>query len=77
MSNSVEGGGAKINVYNPFDSSYFTQLHYRTGDGVSGGLRQTQGIIIENTQQSITGIHFLMDSTGTIDNLDVSVFGVK
>lgn len=77
LSSSVEGGGAKINIYNPFDSNYRTQLHYRTGDGVLSGLRHSQGIIIEETQQSITGIHFFMDSTGTIDNLDVSVFGVK
>jgi len=69
--------GASINmtVYNPHDSSSFTFLT-DSSNAWTGALQGYQGIGVEKTAQTITGINFF-PSTGTLTEMKISVYGIK
>ena len=73
-STGTTGGNLNLYVYNPYDSSSYTFLGVQgIGEGLYWG---SKGIGVHTVAEQITGIHFLAGA-GNLDNIDVSVYGVK
>jgi len=69
--------GVKIVMYNPYDSSSYTSCqwqsaYYQTGSASQG----KKGIGVLKSAQTCTGIKFF-GSTGNLNDVQVSIFGVK
>jgi hypothetical protein len=77
VTNYSDGIGVKIVMYNPYASSSYTfctwnSSFYDTGTGGRG----KKGIGVLRSAETCTGIKFFGDS-GTLDNIKVTVYGVK
>ena len=70
------GNSATIYIFNPYDSSSYTFTLNQQANFYSGILNGRKQISVEKTAQSYTGINFF-PTTGTVDNIKVSVYGVK
>ena len=75
--NIYETGGVALYIYNPYDSSSYTftqqqNTFFNNGNGGQG----TKGIGVHKSAEQISGINFLA-SAGNIENIAVSVYGVK
>jgi hypothetical protein len=69
--------GYQCYIFNPYDSSSYTFAQGQSSAFLNGfGSYGTKWIGVEKTAQQIVGIQFL-PSTGSFDNLEVSVYGVK
>ena len=69
--------GNQCYIFNPYDSSSYTLAQGQSSSYLNGfGSYGTKWIGVEKTAQQIVGIQFL-PSTGSFDNLDVKVYGVK
>ena len=69
--------GNQCYIFNPYDSSSYTFAQGQSSAYLNGfGSYGTKWIGVEKTAQQIVGIQFL-PSTGSFDNLDVKVYGVK
>jgi hypothetical protein len=79
---SADGLGLSINVFNPYSSSY-TFITNQTSGQASTGLIGNKSIAVLKDTQTCTGISITAEnSTGSIftngiDNIEVSVYGVK
>ena len=72
---AVTGASINMTVYNPHNSSSFTFLT-DSSNAWTGALQGYQGIGVEKTAQTITGINFF-PSTGTLTEMKISVYGIK
>ena len=75
--NIYETGGIALYIYNPYDSSSYTftqqqNTFFNNGNGGQG----TKGIGVHKSTEQISGINFSL-SSGNIENIAVSVYGVK
>ena len=75
--NDYETGGFILYVYNPYDSSSYTfTQHQDTFFNNGNGGQGHKGIGVHKSAEQITGINMLC-SAGNIDNIKLSVYGVK
>ena len=77
ITNYAESIGVKIVMYNPYDSSSYTFCQWQSSlyeTGVSGEGRKGIGVL--KSAQTCTGIKFF-SSSGNLDDVQVSIFGVK
>ena len=70
------GVGTTIYVYNPNDSSSFTFLNWQGTAWAGTKLYGYKGIAVHKSAEQITGFE-VFASAGTMDNFQVSVYGVK
>jgi len=75
ITENTTGVGISLMVYNPYDSSSYTFTQSQSA-GRFTNLFGYKTISVEKTAQQITGISFL-GSGGTLNEIDVSVYGVK
>ena len=73
------GFGAVMYIYNPYDSSSYTFLQQQSLGWVNGsGLAGYKVIGVHKSAQQITGVQFgIYQSAGIMNNIEVSVYGVK
>jgi len=80
---SADGMGLSINVFNPYDSSSYTFITNQTSGQSSSGVIGNKSIAVLKDTQTCTGISITVENSGGstftngIDNIEVSVFGVK
>jgi hypothetical protein len=72
---STVGASINMTVFNPNDSSSYTFLTDQS-NAWTGVLQGYKGIGVEKTAQTITGINFF-PSSGTLTEMEISVYGVK
>ena len=77
ITNYADTIGVKIVMYNPYDNSSYTfcqwqSAYYQTGSASKG----KKGIGVLKSAQTCTGIKFF-SNTGNLDDVKVSIFGVK
>ena len=72
---STVGASINMTVFNPNDSSSYTFLTDQS-NAWTGNLQGYKGIGVEKTAQTITGINFF-PSSGTLTEMEISVYGVK
>jgi hypothetical protein len=79
--NATDGVGIVSYIFNPYDSSSFTQnISQSSGfyDVPGGGLVGIKQIGVHRVEEQITGLHIFPQTTSTnFDNITVNVFGVK
>jgi len=79
---SADAIGLSINVFNPYDSSSYTFITNQTSGQSSSGVIGNKSIAVLKDTQTCTGISITVESGGSvitngIDNIEVSVYGVK
>ena len=75
--NGTEGFGLSMYIYNPFDSSSYTLAQVQSVFNYpAGGSQSYKSISVLKSAESCTGINFF-PSSGTYDNIEINVFGVK
>jgi hypothetical protein len=71
------GANTWINVYNPYDSSSYTFTTSQSNGNVSTpNLVGNKAIGVHKSAEQISGLIFYPNS-GTFNNIDISVYGVK
>ncbi len=74
---SQKNDNAVLYVYNPFSSSSYTFFQTQITSNNNTYLIGRKGIYVAKTTTSCTGINFLNDAGTTINNADISIYGVK
>jgi hypothetical protein len=75
--NGTEGFGLSMYIYNPFDSSSYSFAQVQSVFRYpAGGNQGYKSISVHKSAEKITGINFF-PSSGTFDNIEINVFGVK
>lgn len=69
------GGATVLDIYNPFNSSFFTLANWQNAGTSTIGTPVRKGIGVYTVAESHTGINFTASST--IDNVGANVYGVK
>ncbi len=70
------GNSGTLYIINPYDSSSYTFILEQQANFFSSKLQGRKSIGVEKTAQSYTGLNFF-PASGTVDNIKVSVYGVK
>tara|TARA_R100001463_G_scaffold136065_1_gene200549 strand:- start:72 stop:584 length:513 start_codon:yes stop_codon:yes gene_type:complete len=75
--NGTEGFGLSMYIYNPFDSSSYSFAQVQSAFRYpAGGNQGYKSISVYKVAESCTGINFF-PSSGTYDNIEINVYGVK
>ena len=74
---SQKNDNAVLYVYNPFSSSRYTFFQAQITANNNTYLIGRKGIYVAKTNTSCTGINFLNDNGTTINNANISIYGVQ